>query len=211
MVTIGILGTFTALVAGHGNLAVAIYGARMFLFHFPMVFVMGRVFDREDVVKMGKVTLWIAIPMAVLTGLQFYSPQSAWVNRGLGDDAGGAGFAGALGYFRPPGTFSFTTGNALFFEFVASYVIYFLFNPKNIGRILLIGSGIALIMAIPFSISRGLTFQVIFSLTFAFVAILRKPKNLGKALFAVVKCFSTTFFWIWIRHGYKGWCTTAVR
>jgi len=185
MVSIGILGTFTALAVGHGNLPVAIYGARMFLIHFPMVFVMGRVLTREDVVKMGKVILWISLPMTVLIGLQFYSPQSAWVNRGLGDDAAGAGFAGALGYFRPPGTFSFTTGNALFYSLVGSYVIYFLFNPKSINRILLIGASIALIASIPLSISRSLTFQLVLSLAFAFLVILRKPKNLGKALIGV--------------------------
>jgi len=185
MVTIGILGIFTALTVGHGNILVAMYGARMFLFHFPMMFVMGRVLTREDVVKIGKLTLWISIPMAVLITLQFYSPQSAWVNRGLGDDAGGAGFAGALGFFRPPGTFSFTTGNTLFFGFVGSYVIYFLFNPKSINRILLIGASLAVIVSIPFSISRSLTFQIVFSLIFAFLAVLRKPKNLGKALVGV--------------------------
>ncbi|WP_448702985.1 hypothetical protein ACFGVR_11595 [Mucilaginibacter sp. AW1-3] len=182
MASIGILGTFTALAVGHGNLPVAIYGARMFLIHFPMVFVMGRIFNREDVVKLGRITLWISLPMIVLIGLQFYSPQSAWVNRGLGDDAAGAGFAGALGYFRPPGTFSFTTGNTLFFSFVAAYVIYFLFNAKSINRLLLIGASVAVIASIPLSISRSLTFQVVLSLIFAFLAILRKPKNLGKAI-----------------------------
>jgi len=185
MVTIGILGSFTALAVGHGNLPVAVYGARMFLIHFPMVFVMGRIFTREDVVKVGRITLWISLPMVVLIGLQFYSPQSAWVNRGLGDDAGGAGFAGALGYFRPPGTFSFTTGNTLFFSLVTGFVVYFLFNPKTINRFLLIGASIAVIASIPLSISRSLTFQVILSLGFAFLVILRKPKNLGKALVGV--------------------------
>lgn len=185
MISIGVLGTFTALAVGHGNLPVAIYGARMFLFHFPMIFIMGRVLTREDVIDLGKKTLWISIPMAVLIGLQFYSPQSAWVNRGLGDDATGAGFAGALGYFRPPGTFSFTTGNTLFYSFVGCYVIYFLFNPKTINRFLLIGASIALIASVPLSISRSLTLQVVLSLLFAVLVILRKPKNLGKAFVSI--------------------------
>jgi hypothetical protein len=150
-----------------------------------MMFVMGRVFNREDVVKMGRIVLLISIPMVVLICLQFYSSQSAWVNRGLGDDASGAGFSGALGYFRPPGTFSFTTGNTLFFGFVASYVIYFLFNSKTINRFLLIGGSIAVIASVPLSISRSLTFQVVLSLLFAVLVILRKPKNLGKAFVGV--------------------------
>jgi hypothetical protein len=37
---------------------------------------------------MGIATLWIAIPMAILIALQFHSPQSAWVNRGVGGEEG---------------------------------------------------------------------------------------------------------------------------
>jgi len=186
MTTIGFIATFTAILVGHGNLPVAIYGARMFLVHFPMIFVMGRVFNRDDVIKMGKVSMWISIPMAVLIALQFYSPQSAWVNRGLGDDIKGAGFSGALGYFRPPGTFSFTTGNTLYFTLVISYVVYFLFNSKTINRVLLIGASVACIAAIPLSISRSLTFQAVLSIAFAVITILRTPKNLGRGLVAIV-------------------------
>jgi hypothetical protein len=46
--------------------------------------------------------------MAIFNHLQFYSPQS-WVNRGVGGDLS-VGFSGADDYFRPPGTFSFTSG-----------------------------------------------------------------------------------------------------
>ncbi len=96
VVAIGIAGIFTALSLGHGNLAVALFGARIFLVHFPLIFIIGRVFNKEDVIKMGKVLLWISVPMAILITLQFYSPQSAWVNRGVGGDLEGAGFTVAL-------------------------------------------------------------------------------------------------------------------
>src|SRR5690606_10303728 len=86
MVIVGFLGIITALVFGHGSLAVAIYGARILLLHFPVMFVMMAVFDRDDVVKLGKTLLWITLLMVVLIALQFYSPQSAWVNRGVGGD-----------------------------------------------------------------------------------------------------------------------------
>jgi len=182
MISIGVFAMFTTLTVGHGNLPVAVYGARMLLVHFPMMFVIGRVFNHDDVVRIGKILLWLSLPMILLIGLQFYSPQSAWVNRGLGDDASGAGFSGALGYFRPPGTFSFTTGNTLYWSLTGAYIIYFLFNPKNLNRLLLIAASVALIASIPLSISRSLTFQVVISVAFAFLAILRKPKNLGKAI-----------------------------
>jgi len=185
IISIGLFATFTTLTVGHGNLTVAIYGARMFLVHFPMIFVMGRVFTHEDAVNVGRIVMWISLPMILLIGLQFYSPQSAWVNRGLGDDIAGAGFAGALGYFRPPGTFSFTTGNTLYWSLAGAYVIYFLFTPQKINRLLLIGASIAVIASIPLSISRSLTFQIVLSVVFVFLAILRNPKNLGKAIVGI--------------------------
>ena len=49
----------------------------------------------------------------------FLVPQSAWVNRGVGGDTSGARIQGAMDYFRPPGTFSFTTG-------VVSFMAYWL-------------------------------------------------------------------------------------
>lgn len=179
-VIIGIIGFYTAGLLGHGNIFVALYGARIYLLHFPLVFVIGRIFNKEDVIQMGKVILWISIPMALLTALQFYSPQSAWVNRGVGGDLEGAGFSGALGYFRPPGTFSFTTGNTSFFGLVAGFIFYFLLKPKEINRLLLIGASGALVLAIPLSISRSLFFQVIVTLLFTAYAVSRKPGYLGQ-------------------------------
>ena len=86
MLLIGALSFLTTLVIGHGNLFVALYGLRILLIHFPLIFVIGVVFNREDVLKMGKAFLWLSLPMVVLIFLQFYSPQYAWVNRGVGGD-----------------------------------------------------------------------------------------------------------------------------
>ena len=55
----GILGISTALVFGHGNVAVALFGGRILLFHFPVMFIMGAVFNRDDVSKIGKVLLFL--------------------------------------------------------------------------------------------------------------------------------------------------------
>jgi hypothetical protein len=177
-VLIGILGIFTATLLGHGNLLVALFGARILLFHFPFMFVIGRFFNRDDVIKIGKTTLWISIPMTLLIAIQFYSPQSAWVNLGVGGDTEGAGFSGALGYFRPPATFSFTNGTTLFFSLVSCFIFYFWFYPSNINRLLLISATVALLIAVPLSISRSLFFQVGVALAFALMAISRKPEFL---------------------------------
>jgi hypothetical protein len=186
MVWITIIGIVTALIFGHGNIFVALFGARIFLIHFPLIFVIGRIFDREDVLQMGRVTLWIAVPMAILIAMQFYSPQSAWVNRGIGGDESGGGFSGAMGYFRPPATFSFTNGTYLFFGFAGCFLFYFWLAGKEASKVLLIASTAAIIAAIPLSISRSLTFTLGVTLFFVLLSAVRKPGNLLKMVFTIV-------------------------
>ncbi len=182
----GLLGICTALLFGHGNLGVAIYGARILLFHFPVMFIMGAVFTRNDVFKIGKVLLYVAIPMVILIGLQFYSPQSAWVNRGIGGDTEGIGFSGAMGYFRPSGTFSFTSGNVTFFSLVACFVLYFWISKEKINRILLIAATLAILASISFSISRTLFFSFGLTTIFTVFASSRKPEYLPKIIGAIL-------------------------
>jgi hypothetical protein len=184
MMLIGLIGIYTAFFLGHRNLAVALYGARILMLHFPLIFVIGNVFTKYDVIKMGYITLIISIPMAVLIMLQFYSPQTAWVNRGVGGEDG-AGFSGSGIFFRPPGTFSFTNGNTLFFNFVACFVFYFWVNYKYVNRFILAGATVALLMAIPFSISRGLFFQVIISMLFAVTGASINPKHAGRIMLII--------------------------
>ena len=183
---IGVIAIFTALAFGHGSAVVALYGARILLFHFPLIFLIGRIFNQDDVLRMAKVVLVIAVPMFFLIALQFYSPQSSWINRGIGGDVEGGGFSGALGYFRPPGTFSFTTGNSQFFGLVGAIVIYFWLNPARISRLLLLAATISLTAAIPLSISRYLFYQIGLSILFATLSIIRQPKYLGRLLLAGV-------------------------
>ncbi len=124
--------------------------------------------------------------MTILLVLQFYSPQASWVNRGVGGDEAGAGFGGALGYFRPPGTFSFTNGVACFYSAVPPFLLYFWLNPKMISRKILLAANAALIIAIPISISRGLFLQAVVTVIFLLAAISRKPKYSGKVFVAII-------------------------
>ena len=189
MTLISIVAFITTLLFGHQNPYVALFGIRILLIHFPLMFVIGKVFTREDIMQLGRITIYISIPMLVLIALQFYSPQSAWVNRGVGGDMAGAGFSGALDFFRPPGTFSFTNGNNLFWGFAAPFVFYFWLVPQHINRFFLIGATVALILAIPLSISRTLFFEVALTFLFTILMMTRKPKYLGRMAMATVAIF----------------------
>lgn len=163
-----IISFIATMFVGHGNIFVAIYGARIFLLHFPMIFLIGKIFDKDDVIKMGRVIIYISIPMSILIAIQFFSPQSAWVNKGLGDSIG-SGFSGAMGYLRPSATFSFTSGTISFFSLVAVFIFYFWIESQKINRLILSIATIALLLSIPFSISRSLLFQILISLIFTFI------------------------------------------
>lgn len=169
---VSILAFSLALVLGHGNLQVAIFGIRITLIQFPLIFVIGSVFNKNDVLFLGKIVLWLTIAMTLLVALQFFSPQSAFVNRGIGGDLEGSGFGGAAGFFRVPGTFSFTNGLAFFYGLAAAFIFYFWIvkTPNKSFRILLILSTIALIAAIPLSVSRTVLFQIL--MTFIFMLII---------------------------------------
>lgn len=180
MVVAGLIGLFTAVAVGHGNLYVALFGARILVLQFPLIFAISKIFDWEDVIKMGKAMLWLSFLMTILIMIQFYSPQSAWVNRGVGGDTGGAGFSGALGYFRPPGTFSFTTGVAMFYGLLAAYIFYFWLHIHTVNRLVLIASTACLLISIPVSISRAVFFEVALSLLFSIIAAWRRPKYIWR-------------------------------
>jgi hypothetical protein len=96
-----------AMVMGHGNPMVALYGLRCDFFHVPLMFIMARVIRPKDLLAVAQAAVCISIPNTMLLVAQFYSPQDAWVNRGVGGSLDGAGFFGALGRFRPPGHFQF--------------------------------------------------------------------------------------------------------
>ena len=110
IIVICIVSFFTTILLGHGNVFIAFYGIRIYLLHLPLIFVIENVYNRDDILRIIKWMLILSIPMLLLIVWQFYSPQTAWVNRGVGGDESGAGFQGALGFYRPPGTFSFTNG-----------------------------------------------------------------------------------------------------
>jgi hypothetical protein len=71
----------------------------------------------------------------------------------------GAGFSGALGRYRPPGTFSFITGPSQLYPLLTACWFALLLAHK-LPILTMIASGGAILLAIPVSISRGLCLSV---------------------------------------------------
>ncbi|MBF4464334.1 hypothetical protein [Flavobacterium sp. LC2016-12] len=176
-----LFGLVITLTFGHENLFVGIYGARIMLLHFPLIFIIGEVLVKEDVLKIGRFLLVMNILMTTIVYFQFISPQTAFINIGVGGE-GSAGFSGAMGYSRPPGTFSFISGLSIFYTAVSVFVFYFWLSKDYCSKILLYTSTIALVIALPLTISRGAVVAVAIVGLFAIIASVTSGKMLVKLL-----------------------------
>jgi len=163
--TIAFLSVVVTMFVGHRDPVVAAYGFRTNFLHLPFAFIMGRVFFRDDVIRIGRWWLWGSVLMTAIIVAQFYFPQSAWINRSVGGMEGG-GFAGAGGRYRPPGTFSFIIGVVWFYTFAMAFLVAAMTQHKRYSKLFLMLAAGAIIVAVPVSISRmlilsaGLTFLV---------------------------------------------------
>lgn len=178
---ISLAAVLMAVTIGHGNFIVAAYGWRANFLHLPFIFLIGRVFDLQDVKKMGLAFMLAGIGMAFIMALQFYSPQGSWINLGIGGE-GDSGFSGALGYRRPSGTFSFTNGLGMFFPCVAAFVLTVLLGPRSSQKTVAVAAGLAVLSAIPLSISRGLLVGIFLIVAGAVIALAIGKKNVTRLL-----------------------------
>ena len=142
-----------SFAAGQDNLLVTLYGLRIDYVHLPLIWVMGRVMTRRDVKRLGTFLLLAALPMTAVMVLQFKSPIFSWINRGIGGDEGGQIY-GADGRIRPPGLFSFITGPQLYYPLVAAFFLNQLGERRRLWWPLLAACGLAILIALPVSISR---------------------------------------------------------
>jgi hypothetical protein len=151
------LAFLLAIIVGHGDIPTAFYGCRILVFQLPLIFVFASVFNRADVIRLSWVMVVLSIPMTILITAQSNLPDTHLLNIGSGG-VGSAVFDGAAGRFRPPGTFSFVNGVSLFFTLsIASlFVVLYGDTIRQRGRLFCALVGIALVIAVPVSISRAL-------------------------------------------------------
>ena len=58
MMIVCTISLLLTILVGHHNFFVAFFGWRIYVFHFPMIFVMGKVLTRNDLIKMGRFILF---------------------------------------------------------------------------------------------------------------------------------------------------------
>ena len=163
------LGFVLALTVGHGDIVTAAYGTRILVLHFPLIFLFGTVFTRDDLWAFGKAFLVLVIPMTFLIATQYSLPPDHFANIAPGGE-GTAGFSGAMGKMRPPGTFSFISGLASFYGLAAAFFAGWLTSgPRPLPRWIWL-SAAGMVFALPLSISRTLFFYYGLVASFAVLA-----------------------------------------
>jgi hypothetical protein len=197
--TVG-LGAFTFLwgcthVYAGGSykmLLVTLYGVRTYFLHLPLIFIIGHVFSRQDVVKVGKWCLILAVPMAVLMAAQYRVGDGHWLNKATtGDDSGQ--IAAAMGKIRPPGLFSFITGPATFYPLVTVFLVYGVMRKGTYPKLLMLVAAAATFMVLPVSGSRTLVLSCGLVVLFGVVALFRIPSLVPRfAIWAAVVGFGGT-------------------
>jgi hypothetical protein len=172
---LGVASGFAAMVAGHGNILVTAYGFRANFLHIPLIFVMARVLDQQDLRRYAKWMLLITLPMTALVVVQFLSPPTAFVNVGVGGE-GTASFDGGGGRMRSSGTFSFIIGLVSFYSLAfACWAGLLLDRGARPPLWLLAGAGTCLLLAVPLSISRALLVAVGIVVAGCALVFLRMP------------------------------------
>lgn len=184
---IGSAGFILAISVGHGDIFVALYGARILFLHLPLIFLFACVFDRDDVFRFAWVILFISIPHTFLIVAQSNSPDTHILNVMPGGQ-GIAAFDGALGRSRPPGAFSFIQGVVSFYSLALSLLFTIVYSTKlgYWGRIIVILSGICMVVALPVSISRSLLAGYLMVLAALLAALVLARIPIGKLLTGVI-------------------------
>jgi hypothetical protein len=155
------------------------YGFRSNFLHLPLIFIIGKVMDEDDVKKLGWWVLFGLIPMCALLAIQFSSAPDAFVNRtaGLGDTqqltAGG-------GKIRPSGTFSFASGVMFYAPLSAAFLLYASLSRGLYRNWLLYGAGLALVVTIGVSGSRSVLLAVILVLASLVALMFFRPSAMNQ-------------------------------
>ena len=172
LMVIGPIAFLLAITLGHGDIPTALYGTRILVLQLPLIFLYAAAFTRDDVIRFAWVMLWLSIPMTVLLAAQSSLPDSHILNVAPGGE-GTAAFDGALGRNRPPGVFSFISGVVYFYSLAASSLFILLYSTRlnTPGRLVCTVAGIALVVALPVSISRSLLAGYLFVLVAVVTAL----------------------------------------
>jgi hypothetical protein len=181
------LSFFTSLCV-FGHLGIILYGLRTNFLHLPLIFLIPKIFNRDDVAHLARWFLVCLIPMTALVAWQFISPAGARVNAIAGGDLGGQLLASGS-HIRPAGTFSFVTGMVCFLSLAAAFLLSGFVDKIALPKWLRTVSIPCLMLSLAISGSRAAVASVTVIVAVTMVVCLRKPSELRRFLAPAVLAY----------------------
>lgn len=181
------------IAAGSSPVSVII-GLRFYLLFVPLVFIIPDAFQEQDLARLLRLALWIAIPTGVLVIAQFYSPVDAPINKGLSDEVAGR-FQVVAGVVRPYGPFTFALGQATFAVFALACLLISVLFPALVRAQtwLLLLAGVAVLAMGALSGSRSFFVPALIVMAGGLVAVAFSP-NRSRNLLLLVFCGAVFVF-----------------
>ena len=141
-----------------------IYGWRSYFFYVPLAFLIGAQFTSADLRRFAKLTLWLAVPIAVLVVVQFSSPPNAPVNVGVAaeEELQFKSVGLNLERIRTTGPFTSNAGQQQFVTTAFALLLALLLRPaarRGVGFILMLAAAGAIFTCVALSGSRGTMLQ----------------------------------------------------
>jgi len=154
------------------RLLLGVYGWRSYFLYAPLAFLIGAQFNATDLARFAKITLLLAVPIALLVSAQFFSPMNAPINVGIAEDKElqfkGMGLDAE--HVRATGPFTSTAGLQQFVVTACGLLLASLLLPaarRQLGMAALLVSAGAILTCVAFSGSRGTLLQCVLTGVFA--------------------------------------------
>lgn len=163
------------------------FGFRANFLHLPLIFVMPRVLRPEDVKWIGRWTLLLLVPMALLMVAQFRAAPDSLLNRTASGE--GEMITAGLGKVRTAGPFSFVVGVVAYFALGTGFLVWAALKRGIYRNWLLFAAGGALLIGISVSGSRsvvGACAVVVASLIIVLFLRANAVNRFGQALLVTV-------------------------
>lgn len=146
------------------RLLLGVYGWRAYFLYVPLACLVGAQFRAADIARFARVTLLLAVPIAVLVAFQFSSPMDSVINVGIAaeKELQFQGLGLNADRIRATGTFTSSAGQQQFVVTACVFALAFLLLPTGPGRprgwTLALASA-AILTCVALGGSRGTTLQ----------------------------------------------------
>ncbi|HEY9870099.1 MAG TPA: hypothetical protein V6D08_13110 [Candidatus Obscuribacterales bacterium] len=116
------------VLANNVNPLVCIIGWRNYFWYLPLAFIIGEQFRGRDLSRLMRLTLLVAMPIAVLVFLQFKAGPTHWLNKTFDEEA--TAFVVVRDIVRTSGTFTFSAGQVMFIESIVAMILTLWLLPR---------------------------------------------------------------------------------